>query len=401
MAGSHARACRTSHPRCRACQALTSVCCSASWPPVGPAMRRQHESSAGRWRSTNISKARSCPSSARASRRSSGSSPASACAPVGSNTSSTAPSNRTRPPVRPRAGHLSDRRHNARAARSLQAGRTPRHRRDTPMSHNSFDQVHLPIRPSRRSPHPARRTLNRLLTVAVVAVAGAGLHVMPASAQSARGAEATLQVVGPSSSSGPLLSDLTISQFAALVKLTPEQVVASVQPSLALGSADVEVNALLANPSATVGELIDLLTRAGVAPTTANEALDRLLSPVTGTVEQLSATLNTLLADLGEDGRLSTLAGELKLPAAVLETLQLAPTSVPELSKSLGTTAEQLRTLTSATGKTDREFVKESLAATPLGPVPGSGSAGALGGAPRSGGGGLLTLSPAPPPPPP
>jgi hypothetical protein len=271
------------------------------------------------------------------------------------------------------------------------------------MSHNSFDQVHLPNRPprrslppwwaTRRSRHPARRALNRLLTVAVVAVAGAGLHVMPASAQSPPGAEATLQVVGSSSSSGPLLSDLTITQLAALVKLTPEQVVASVQPSLALGSADVELNALLANPSATVGELVGLLTRAGVAPTTINEALDRLLSPVTGTVEQLSGTINKLLADLGEDGSLSKLAGELKLPATVLETLQLAPTSVPELSKSLGTTAEQLRALTSATGTTDREFVKESVAAAPLGPVLGSGSAGLLAVPAGSGGVTLMTVS--------
>jgi len=271
------------------------------------------------------------------------------------------------------------------------------------MSHNSFDQVHPPSRPPRRSvrprwatrrrPSPARRTRGRLLAVATVVVAGAGLHVMPASAQSPPGTEATLQVVGSSSSPGPLLSGLTISQFAALVKLTPQQVVASVQPSLALGSADVELNALLANPSATVGELIDLLTRAGVAPTTANEALDRLLSPVTGTVEQLSATINKLLAGLGEDGRLSTLAGELKLPAAVLQTLQLAPTSVPELTKSLGTTAEQLGAVTSATGKPDREFVKESLAATPLGPVPGSGSTGLLAVPTGSGGVTLMTVS--------
>ena len=271
------------------------------------------------------------------------------------------------------------------------------------MSHNGFDQVHLPSRPPRRSvrpwgatrrrPSPARRMRGRLLAVATVVVALAGLQVMPASAQAPPGAEVTLQVVGSSSSSGPLLSDLTISQCAALVKLTPEQVVASVQPSLALGSADVELNALLANPGATVGELVGLLTRAGVAPTTINEALDRLLSPVTGTVEQLSGTINKLLADLGEAGSLSKLAGELKLPATVLETLQLAPTSVPELSKSLGTTAEQLRTLTSATGKTDREFVKESLAATPLGPVPGSGSAGLLGVPTGSGGVTLMTVS--------
>jgi hypothetical protein len=271
------------------------------------------------------------------------------------------------------------------------------------MSHSSFDQVHLPNRPprrslppwraTRRSLHPARRTLNRLLTVAVVAVAGTGLHVMPSSAQSRPGAEATLQVVGSSSSSGPLLSDLAINQLAALVKLTPEQVVASVQPSLVLGSADVELNALLANPGATVGELVGLLTRAGLAPTTINEALDRLLSPVTDTVEQLSGTINKLLADLGEDGGLSKLAGELKLPAAVLETLQLAPTSVPELSKSLGTTAEQLRALTSATGTTDREFVKESAAATPLGPVLGSGSAGLLALPAGSGGVTLMTVS--------
>src|SRR5436305_15023075 len=105
---------------------------------------------------------------------------------------------------------------------------------------------------------PALGRVRTLLAVAAIVVTSVGAHALPATAGASSSPEVTLQVVG-SSSSPELLRGLTVTQLAALVRLTPEQLVASVAPSLTLGSAAVELNTLLANPNATVGALIDLL----------------------------------------------------------------------------------------------------------------------------------------------
>src|SRR2546421_2818373 len=211
-------------------------------------------------------------------------------------------------------------------------------------------QQRLNVTPDRLNPicdphRPALARARRLLAVAAIALMGTGLHALPATAASASATastssspEVTLQVEG-SSSSPQLLRGLTVSQFAALVRLTPEQLVARVAPSLTLGSATVELNALLANPGATVGDLIDLLAAAGVPTAAISESLDRSLGAVTGTAEQLAETLNALLADLAGDGRLSALAGEPEQPPAVVEALSLAPASAGKDRRTVDHTA--------------------------------------------------------------
>jgi hypothetical protein len=233
---------------------------------------------------------------------------------------------------------------------------TPHHLNPTLTPHH--------VNPTCNPQRPALGRARRLLALAAIALTGAGLHALPATASASSSPEATLQVVG-SSSSPQLLRGLTISQFAALARLTPEQLVARLAPSLTLGSATVELNALLANPVATVGDLIDLLAAAGVPTATISESLDRSLAAVTGNAEQLAETLNALLADLAGDGRLSTLAGELKLPAAVVEALNLAPASAEKVSESLNTTADHLGALLGAGGTTSSS-AQEALVTAPL-----------------------------------
>jgi len=240
-------------------------------------------------------------------------------------------------------------------------------------------------------PHrPALGRVRRLLAVAAIAATGAGLHALPATAGVLSSPEVTLQVVG-SSSSPELLRGLTVSQLAALVRLTPEQLVATLSPSLALGSATAELNAVLANPSATVGDLIDLLAAAGVPKATLAESLDRSLASVTGSAEQLAKTLNTLLADLAGDGRLSTLAGELKLPSAVVEALSLAPASTERVSESLNTTADHLGAVLGAAGRTVSGGEGSLVAAPVRGVLPGTSTL--LGVPGGSGGVTLATLN--------
>ena len=235
---------------------------------------------------------------------------------------------------------------------------------------------------------PALGRGRRLLAVAAIAVTGIGLHALPATAGASPSPEVSLQVVG-SSNSPQLLRGLTVSQFAALVRLTPEQLVANLAPSLTLGSATVELNALLADPSATVGDLIDLLAAAGVPMATIAESLDKSLAAVTGSAEQLAETLNALLADLAGDGRLSALAGELKLPATVVEALSLSPASAEKVSESLNTTVDHLGALLGAGGMASGG--EESLVTAPLRSVlPGTSTM--LGVPGGSGGVTLLTV---------
>ena len=261
------------------------------------------------------------------------------------------------------------------------------------MTTHRLNRTHDSNRPHRLAPGRARR----LLAVAAIAVVGAGLHALPATAGASSGPEATLQVVG-SSSSPQLLRGLTVSQLAALVRLTPEQLALRLAPSLTLGSASVELNALLTNPSATVGELIDLLAAAGVPMATIAETLDRLLTAATGTAEQLAATLNAILADLAGDGRLAALADELKLPAAVVEALNLAPASATQVSESLNTTVGHLAArlpgsgTTSSGGGTTPSRAAESLVAAPLRGLGGTTST-VLGVPNGSGGATLMTVN--------
>jgi hypothetical protein len=105
----------------------------------------------------------------------------------------------------------------------------------------------------------------------------------------------------------------------------------------------------------------------------------------------MAETLNALLADLARDGRLSALAGELKLPAAVVEVLNLAPASAEKVSESLNTTVDHLGALLGAGGSTSSGG-EGALVAAPLRSVlPGTSTV--LGVPGGSGGVTLATVS--------
>jgi hypothetical protein len=195
--------------------------------------------------------------------------------------------------------------------------------------------------------------------LATIALAGA-LHAVPAGASATSEGEASVQVTATSSSSGTLLRGLTLPQLAALLKISPSQLAAKLDALAGPAALELEAGLLLKGAGATVGDVIDLLTGAGVSREAIASLIDELLSGEVQTPEALRDVLAEILSDLGADGQLARLAEELKLPAAVLEALQLAPATLERVSETLGTTTERLSSALTSAGVTAQPLTGSS-----------------------------------------
>jgi hypothetical protein len=201
------------------------------------------------------------------------------------------------------------------------------------------DSAHMNL--SRPLTTPSRRPSGRhgflALLVSMIAIACA----LPAStAASPPSASVALSVGNGNGKAAELLHRLTIPQLSAVLKTSPAQLRLSSEPPA--GQLNVELGEALGSPTATLGEVLNLLSSHGVSPVALEELLNRLLAGAAGSAEQLRSTINTVLAYLREGGHLSAVANELGLPPAALEAAHLVPSTVEKLATVLSTTADHV-----------------------------------------------------------
>jgi hypothetical protein len=239
--------------------------------------------------------------------------------------------------------------------------------------------------------------------VLVSVVAIACVSAIPSTAAIPSGTENVVTVETESGKPAELLRRLPIPQLAVALHLTPAQLRLQAEP---LGSVvALELGGLLSNPNATVQEALNLLAAHGVSTAPIEQLIARLLADVTGNGEQLSVTIDEVLADLREDRQIA-LARELVLPAAVLEAAQLVPSTLERIASSLSTTTSNLVATLRGAGATSNTSEAPSVAAaspggaseTPFAAsvVPGRTTTVIVGAPTASGGLSLTTLSATP-----
>ncbi|HEX4564220.1 MAG TPA: hypothetical protein VH115_07155 [Solirubrobacteraceae bacterium] len=153
--------------------------------------------------------------------------------------------------------------------------------------------------------------------------------------------EASLSVADPGGKASELLSKLTISQLASLLKTTPAQVKSLIETATG-GALGGVVGELLAKPGATLEEVKKLLAEGGLSSAPVEQAIAPLVATATETAGQVRGVVSSALADLSEDGGVAELAHELALPTPALEAPQLSPATVGQAAETLGTTAARL-----------------------------------------------------------
>jgi hypothetical protein len=221
-----------------------------------------------------------------------------------------------------------------------------------------------------------------------------------------------VQVGNANGKAALILHGLTIPQLAAILKTPQATLKAEIEavsghPSLELGGPLPEqLNQLLSKPDATLQEVLNLLSSHGLSAAPVEQLIGRLLGGATETPEQLRTTIDKVLAELGQSGKLEGLAKELKLPPAVVEALSLAPASVERTLSSAEevlplapTTTEKLASSMSTTsGRLGSALLGAGSGTSPLAAsvVPGEGLKVVVGGPAGNGGLALTVLNSSP-----
>jgi hypothetical protein len=177
-------------------------------------------------------------------------------------------------------------------------------------------------------------------------------------------ASATLSVGNANGQAAELLHRLTIPQLAAALKTTPAQLTMSTEPPS--GSLHAEVGELTSNPASTLEEVLGVLASHGVSTAPLQDAINRLLAGGTPSGEQLSSTINSVLALLREGGQLGAVANELGLPPAALEAANLAPSTLERAAGSLGASTARFSSVLARAGAATQSLT----AGTPLASAP-------------------------------
>lgn len=192
----------------------------------------------------------------------------------------------------------------------------------------------------------ARRRLTRTRSCAAmlasVMAVGYALPISSALAESPPPVGGVLGVVDPSGLSVGPLNGLTLTQLAALLGISPGELVAKIDALPGYGEVSALLDELLANPEATLQNVINDVNVSGVNPEPVQQLINSLLGGVVENSSQLQRVLTTVLSGLSTDGLLGKLADELEVPVGVLEEIGLIPVNDEELAGTLDTTTENV-----------------------------------------------------------
>ncbi|TMM18016.1 MAG: hypothetical protein E6F96_07845 [Actinobacteria bacterium] len=213
-----------------------------------------------------------------------------------------------------------------------------------------------PTRHRRSTPFgSAAHTARVALLVAAIAI---GCLLQAQGAASASSSEATLSVSDSGGKAAELLHRLTIPQAAAALNTTPAKLMLATEVTNATASA--EVGELFASPTATLGEVLNLLAAHGISAEPLEHAINGLLAGAGESAEQLPGTISAALADLAKDGQIGAVASELGLPPAAVEAAHLLPSSVERVASMLDTTSEHVGSTLARAGAATRPLTASS-----------------------------------------
>jgi hypothetical protein len=192
----------------------------------------------------------------------------------------------------------------------------------------------------------------------LVAAIASGCLLQAQGAASASSSEATLSVSDSGGKAAELLHRLTIPQAAAALNTTPAKLMLATEVTNATASA--ELGELFASPTATLGEVLNLLAAHGISAEPLEHAINGLLAGAGESAEQLPGTISAALADLAKDGQIGAVVSELGLPAAAVEAAHLLPSSVERVASMLDTTSEHVGSTLARAGAATRPLTASS-----------------------------------------
>lgn len=246
-----------------------------------------------------------------------------------------------------------------------------------------------------RSPLDRRRGGAAML--ASVMALGCALPVAAASGETPPAVSGALSVLDEGGKANELTSKVTLAQLASLLGISEPELIAKIEALPGNGTISVLLSGLLANPNATLQNVLDDLTANGLDPSSAEQLLQSLLEPNVSNPEALKEVVSTLLSDLGLDGQLASLESQLKVPSGTVEAPDLKSVSAETLAQTLRTTVADLSALLSGAGAITQPLTGTTpLIATPL--VTSAGEFAQLIGVPDGLGGITLTTVSSNPP---
>lgn len=226
-----------------------------------------------------------------------------------------------------------------------------------------------PTRPSttpQRSRHMSRRHVTAGILASVLTL-GSAVPAASALATGSTSESGLLSNLDQGGRSAELLQKLTLAQLATLLGTTPTGLASQLGTLLGNGELPNILSGLTADPTATVQDVINLLTGTGMTTGQSEQLLSSLLTPTVGTSAELQSTITTILGDLASNGDLATLAAQLGVPATTLEELHLSPTTNKALAETLGTSADTVSTLlTGAAASTRATTPSAALVTAPV-----------------------------------
>jgi hypothetical protein len=228
-----------------------------------------------------------------------------------------------------------------------------------------------PITPASLSPLRLGRSRAGASILASVMTLSCALPISTALAESTPAGNGALSVPDASDETTELTNDVTLTQLASVLKITLSELIAQLQAVPGNSTISGPLAGLATDPNATLQNVLDDMTANGLNPGLVGQALAPLLAPAVASSGGLQAVTDTLLSDLGLDGRLGSLANELNVPASALENPNLSPVSAGSLAGTLDTTIEHVSTLLAGigAGTTPLTSISPLIAA----PLPGTG----------------------------
>src|SRR2546428_4600139 len=225
------------------------------------------------------------------------------------------------------------------------------------------------------SAHTPSATLSPLLrrpraATAVAAAAAALACALPSAATASSEASASvtsepvnasLTVLDENGRSVDVLGKLTIKQLAAALHVSSAELVAGIEALPGYSSVASLLGEVL-NPSATLSQVTSALSALGLSTGSLTQLIEARLSSLAQDAEGLRALVAEILADLGLNGALPTLANELATTLNDLLEPQLVSSTTEGAASTLGTTAENLN----STLKAARAIVKPLVSGAPL-----------------------------------
>jgi len=228
-----------------------------------------------------------------------------------------------------------------------------------------------PFTPASLSPLRLGRSRAGASILASVMTLSCALPISTALAESTPAGNRMLSVPDLSGETTELTNDVTLTQLASVLKITLSELIAQLQAVPGNSAISGSLTDLAANPNATLQNVLDDMTANGLNPGLVGQALAPLLAPAVASSGGLQDVTDTLLSDLGLDGRLGSLASELNVPTSALENPNLSPVSAGSLAGTLDTTIEHVCTLLAGIGASTTPLT--SISPLIAAPLPGTG----------------------------